>query len=47
MANDGATSKTKDQSRDINMSVPYTVLKSNTKHKGSLVDRGTNGGLAG
>ena len=25
----------------------YTVSKSNTEHKGSLVDRGANGGLAG
>ena len=47
MANDDTISKIKAQYREINVSVSYMVSKLNTEHKGSLVDRGTNGALAG
>ena len=47
MASDNNTSTNDNQLRDINVSISYMVSKSNMEYKGSLVDRGANGGLAG
>ena len=47
MSNNDVISTNKAKPSEINVSISYTVSKTNTERKGSLVDRGANGGLAG
>ena len=41
------TNSNEDSDRKINIGILYQVSKINTRSKGSLIDRGANGGLAG